>query len=641
MFSRLRSLLLVAALIRGATSAVFFTPQVKVSSTYDVIFAGGGAAASIIAGSLSLVSPNLRILVLEGGPTTRDKLEHIQPARYFSHLSPYSTTEQFHVSTPSDAVAGRSIVIPVGKCIGGGSSVNFMLYNRASASDYDDWEVEYSNPGWGSKVLIPLLIKAETYEVNSPSNPSSATHGANGPLHVSYGGNGIFPIAQQFLDIGPQVEAANGRVLGPDGNDFTNKSINVFYRMPKWISGTLGTRSDAPHHYLYTQQANTNLVVSEGSRVTRVLFDSNLSATGVEFVYDKHVFPDYDPTPQKVTATKLVVLSAGAMGTPQILERSGIGAASILKSVGVKQLVNLPGVGASYKDHVFLVSPYFADPSTPTFDNIFRNDAATWSQGLAQWDNNRTGIVAANGVDAAIKIRPTAAELADIGPEFTARWNSFYANKTDKPVLWMSALAGLPADQTGLPATSWVSGGVFLGYPESSGSVHISSATDVYAPANFSSAFLTAQSDVAALRWGYKKAREIIRRMPAFRGALPPAHPQFAADSPAAAALTETSPVAISAPNIVYSAADDAAIDANIRAFVGTSWHSFGTCPMKPLAKGGVVDSALNVYGVKKLKIADVSIGPEMVQSNTYSTAVAIGANAFQIIAAELGIKNL
>ncbi|KAJ7707067.1 alcohol oxidase [Mycena metata] len=628
MFSTLQTLLLVSGVINSA--AAFLTPQVAVGSSADVIFVGGGTSASIIAGSLSAAAPNLKILVLEGGPTTLEKFEHIQPARYFSHLSPYSTTEQFVISNPSDAVGGRNIVIPVGKCIGGGSSVNFMLYNRASASDYDDWEVEYSNPGWGSKVLIPLLQKAETYEVNT----KAATHGASGPLHVSYGGNGILEIAQQFLDVGPKYE--KNRPLAADGNDFTNKSINVFYRMPKWISGQ-GTRSDAPHHYLYPQQTNKNLVISPGSRVTRVLFDKTLTATGVEFVYDKHVFPDYDPTPKQVTATKLVVLSAGAMGTPQILERSGIGAASILKSVGVKQLVNLPGVGATYKDHVFLVSPYLADPATTTFDPIFRGDPATWTQGLAQWDHNRTGIVASNGVDAAIKMRPTTAELAEIGPEFAARWKSFYANKTDKPVFWISALAGLPADQTGLPATNYMSAGVFLGYPESSGSIHISSATDVYAPPNYNSGFLTAQSDVAALRWGYKKSREILRRMGAFRGALVPAHPQFAVNS--AAVLKETAPVPLNAPNIVYSAADDAAIDTYIRSFVGTSWHSFGTAPMKPLAQGGVVDSSLNVYGVKKLKIADVSIGPEIVNANTYSTAVAIASNAFEIIAKELNIK--
>ncbi|KAJ7187268.1 alcohol oxidase [Mycena filopes] len=611
----MRSLLLVSA-IQGASA--FFAPEVPVASTYDIIFAGGGAAASIIAGKLSAAAPTLRILVLEGGPTTREKLEHIQPARYFTHLAPYSTTEQFVVSNPSDAVAGRSITIPVGKCVGGGSSVNFMLYNRPSASDYDDWDTEFNNTGWGSKTLIPLLEAAETYEVN----PKAATHGGSGPLHVSYGGAGLLEIAQQFLDIGPKVE--KNRPVGPDGNDFTTKSINVFYRMPKWISGQ-GTRSDAPHHYLYTQQANKNLVISYGSRVTRILFDKTLTATGVEFVYDKHVFPDYDPKPRQITATKLVVISAGAMNTPQILERSGVGAKAVLSSVGVKQVVDLPGVGATYKDHVFLVSPYFADDNTTTFDPIFRGDAATWTQALAQWDKDRTGLIAANGVDAAIKMRPTTAELADIGPEFSARWKSFYASKPDKPLFWLSALAGLPADQTGLPVTKFLSAGCFLGYPESLGSIHISSGTDVYAPANYSSGFLTAQSDVAALRWGYKKGREIIRRMPVFRGALVPAHPQFAANS--SAALTETGPVAIDAPNVVYSAADDAAIDAYIRAFVGTSWHSFSTAPMKPRARGGVVDSNLNVYGVKKLKIADVSIGPEMVNANTYSTAIAIASN--------------
>ncbi|KAJ7758036.1 alcohol oxidase [Mycena metata] len=627
MFFPLRTILLVSA-IGGATA--FFAPEVPVGASYDVVFVGGGAAASIIAGSLSAAAPDLHILVLEGGPTTREKLEHIQPARYFSHLAPYSTTEQFVVSNPSDAVAGRNIIIPVGKCVGGGSSVNFMLYNRASASDYDDWDTEFNNTGWSSKTLIPLLEQAETYEVN----PKAPTHGASGPLHVSYGGAGFLEIGQQFLDIGPQVE--KNRPVGVDGNDFTNKSINVFYRMPKWISGQ-GTRSDAPHHYLYTQQSNPNLVVSYGSRVTRVLFDKTLTATGVEFVYDKHVFPDYNPAPRQITATKLVVISAGAMGTPQVLERSGIGAKSILSSVGVKQIVDLPGVGETYRDHVFLVSPYFADPNTTTFDPIFRADPTTWTQALAQWDANRTGLIAANGVDAAIKMRPTTAELADIGPEFTARWNSFYASKPDKPLFWLSALAGLPADQTGLPVTQYMSSGCFLGYPESTGSIHISSATDVYAPANYSSGFLTAQSDVAALRWGYKKGREILRRMPAFRGALIPAHPQFATNS--TAALTETGPVPLDAPDVVYSAADDQAIDDYIRGFVGTSWHSFGTAPMKPLAQGGVVDSNLNVYGVKNLKIADVSIGPEMVNANTYSTAIAIGANAFQIIAKELGIK--
>ncbi|KAJ7035908.1 alcohol oxidase [Mycena alexandri] len=602
MFSSLQTILFVSG-IGGAIA--FLAPDVPVASSYDVIFAGGGAAASIIAGSLSAAAPNLRILVLEGGPTTREKLEHIQPARYFTHLAPYSTTEQFVVSNPSDAVAGRSIVIPVGKCVGGGSSVNFMLYNRASASDYDDWDTEFNNTGWSSKTLIPLLEQAETYEVD----PKAPTHGASGPLHVSYGGAGFLEIGQQFLDIGPQVE--KNRPVAADGNDFTNK----------WISGQ-GTRSDAPHHYLYTQQSNKNLVVSYGSRVTRILFDTTLTATGVEFVYDKHVFPDYDPTPRQITATKLVVISAGAMGTPQILERSGIGAKSILSSVGVKQIVNLPGVGETYRDHVFLVSPYFADPNTTTFDPIFRADPTTWTR---------------SGVDAAIKMRPTTAELADIGPEFTARWNSFYASKPDKPLFWLSALAGLPADQTGLPVTKYMSSGCFLGYPESTGSIHISSATDVYAPANYSSGFLTAQSDVAALRWGYKKGREILRRMPVFRGALIPAHPQFAANS--TAALTETGPVPLDAPDVVYSAADDQAIDDYTRAFVGTSWHSFGTAPMKPLAQGGVVDSNLNVYGVKNLKIADVSIGPEMVNANTYSTAIAIGSNAFQIIAKELGVK--
>lgn len=141
-------------------------------------------------------------------------------------------------------------------------------------------------------------------------------------------------------------------------------------------------------------------------------------------------------------SAKLIVVAAGAMGSPLILERSGIGASSILSKAGIKQLVNLPGVGANYQDHLFLVSPYIADSSTITFDPLFRNSAAAWGPALAQWDADGTGIIASNGVDAAIKMRPHDDEVADLGPDFTARWNTYYKNKPDKPLFWLSALAG-------------------------------------------------------------------------------------------------------------------------------------------------------------------------------------------------------
>ncbi|KAK0202268.1 GMC oxidoreductase-domain-containing protein [Desarmillaria ectypa] len=310
------------------------------------------------------------------------------------------------------------------------------------------------------------------------------------------------------------------------------------------------------------------------------------------------------------------------MGSSLILERSGIGAPSTLDKFGIKQVVDLPGV-----DHPFLVTPYIADASADTYDTLFRGEPEEWGKLLSRWGADGSGLMGGNGVDACIKIRPREDELEELGPDFEEYWKKNFADKPDKPLFWMSALAGLPGDQSALPPMKFMSSGCFLGYPASRGHLHIAS-DDIYAHPDFDAGFLSHPADVAALRWGYKKGRELLRRMGVYRGPLAPAHPQFTAGSPAAAALTENRPVALDAPKIIYSKEDDEAIATNIRNFVATTWHSLGTCPMKPRDQGGVVDKDLNVYGVTGLKIADLSIPPANVNCNTYSATLAIGRKA-------------
>lgn len=124
----------------------------------------GGATACVTAGRLAKLDPSLKILVLEAGPHTKNKIDHFLPGRYLTHLAPGSKTTTLHVTKPSDDVGGRKIAIHTGRCVGGGSAVNFLMYNRPSASDYDDWETEYNNPGWGSKELIPLLCNVRNIQ---------------------------------------------------------------------------------------------------------------------------------------------------------------------------------------------------------------------------------------------------------------------------------------------------------------------------------------------------------------------------------------------------------------------------------------------------------------------------------------------
>ncbi|KAF7968256.1 hypothetical protein HWV62_31089, partial [Athelia sp. TMB] len=167
---------------------------------YDIIFAGGGTAGCLIASRLATADPSLKILVLEGGMHTKDLPAHTQPARYFSHLAPTSTTVTFNIGNPAPELTGRQLITPSGRCVGGGSSINsssikadcnaaVAMYTRAQRSDYDDWERVHGNPGWGSADLIPLMQKTETYQAGDPeANPKlKRTHGFSGPLKVSYG----------------------------------------------------------------------------------------------------------------------------------------------------------------------------------------------------------------------------------------------------------------------------------------------------------------------------------------------------------------------------------------------------------------------------------------------------------------------
>ncbi|KAI0066444.1 alcohol oxidase-like protein [Artomyces pyxidatus] len=605
------------------------------NAEYDLILAGGGTAAGVIAGRLSVAAPHLRILMLEAGPSTRDDLMHTQPARYLNHLTPTSTTARFHVSKPSAALNGRPAIVPCGQCLGGGSSINFIMYTRASKSDYDDWETEFGNKGWGSADLIPLLQKTETYQ----AQPDAPTHGYSGPLKVSYGG--IFTnVGQQCFAAAQAIDSDRQLAHGfVEPNDLT--SVNVFGRWPKWIDAEKGTRSDVPHHFIYPQEHNPNLTVITGAHVRRVTFDEDNRASGVQFVWNYRFYPEADHDVHTVKATRLVVVSAGTFGSPGILERSGIGSPEILGRFDIETRVDLPGVGEEYQDHNVMFVPYKTTPEAETIDPIIRNETDVVSGISDEWFKTGQGLMAHNSIDFGFKMRPTAAELDAFGPAFRPRWESYYADKPDKAVLFVGALAMLVADPTTVPLEKYYTMAFFSNYPVARGYVHITDKDDAAAPTDFSSGFVESMADVAPLMWAYKYTREIARRMPLFRGEYTPLHPKYSQDSPAAILEGVDGPVPADAPLLVYSAEDDAAVEQYVRDIVQTTWHSMGTCAMKAREAGGVVDFALNVYGVKGLKVADMSICPGNVGSNTYSTALVVAEKAALIIADELGIAGV
>lgn len=409
---------------------------------------------------------------------------------------------------------------------------------------------------------------------------------------------------------------------------------------PRWVDEKNGTRSDVPHHFLYNQNFK-NLEISVGKRVYRVIFEGD-KAVGVEFTHDLQTAPDAEThTIYSVRASKLVVVSAGAFESPTILERSGIGAKEILEKHQVPQIVDLPGVGENYQDHQVVFCPFEASEDAETMDAIYRGEDPDARDALNEWYRDGKGLIAQNGIDAGIKMRPHDDELPALGEVFNARWNEHFKDVESRPVMMLNAVASFIGDPSSVPPRKYFSIAYSALHPASVGSAHISSGSDPHASPVFKDGYLTHPSDIVALRWGYKQSREYARRMRSYRGEYVPAHPKFKEGSTASCSSARNGPYAVDENVIEYGPDEDAALDQFHREAVQTGWHSLGTCAMKPRDQGGVVDARLNVYGVGNLKVVDMSIAPSNVSANTYSTALVIGEKAAVLIGDDLGIRGI
>ncbi|KAF9219422.1 alcohol oxidase [Gyrodon lividus] len=596
-------------------------------SEFDIIFAGGGTTACVIAGRLAAADPSLKILVVESGQHSRDLPIHVQPSQFVANLAPTSTTMSCLVGRPSQHLNERSPLSMCGRSVGGGSTVNFMVYTRGAASDYDDW-AKFGNEGWSSNDLLPLIKKIETYTPKA----DQPTHGYSGPIGISASAMDL-GVGKQFLDVAKEYDPDRPQL--EDNNDLV--VANAYSPWFKYIDSKTGRRSDAASRYLYPHSENPNLQILVGKRVKRVIVE-NGRAVGIEYTNDAISCPGASTELIIAKALKLVVVSGGAFGSPAILERSGIGAPPILAENKIRVVVDLPGVGENLQDHHGVVPLFYASDETATMDDVWSNvqEHTAW---LKEWERSGKGKIAQNGLDAMVKIRPTAAELSSIGPMFQSRWETFFQHNPDKPLAIIAPLAGFTGDHSIMPPRKFITMCYYILYPESTGRVHIGSGDDANAALDFDPCIFSNPTDAQPLIMLYKKARELARRMPSYRGEVASHNPQFAADSPAACKETD-GPVPISAPDIMYSIEDDKAIEDFHRNFVQCISHSLGTCAMKPRKEGGVVDSRLNVYGVTGLKIADLSICPSNVGTNTCSTALLVGEKAAAIIAEDLGIDT-
>ncbi|KLJ09143.1 hypothetical protein EMPG_15441 [Blastomyces silverae] len=579
-------------------------------SDVDIIVVGGGPTGLITAGRLAQAKPDLSILVIEAGVNSRNNPIVVNPAMYLANIAPGSTTAKFYKSKASDYLGGREVVVPIGNILGGGSSINFMVYTRAQEIDYDDWNTE----GWTGKDMIPLIKKIERFQDTDPEVDKSI-HGYNGELSVSAGGTYVqAPFQKDFFKACGDI----GIKKVPDVQDF--KTANA-----------VGVSPPSPSY-----AGNTKLKVLTDSTVVRVLFDESNRATGVEYV---PTGADPSTEPIVARAKQLVLVAANALGTPQVLQRSGIGNKSKLEALGIPVVSDLNGVGSNYQDHHGVFYSYSSKATAEeTLDGLLTGRLPLEQALSLKAANPTRHLLGWNGLDCFGKLRPSETEVNEFGPALQEAWDKDFRHRETRPLMLMCTIAANLARKGPPVEGQFFSTVSYTAYPYSRGSIHITGKSVTDTP-EFDAGFLNHPADVMKLVWGYKKQREIARRLPYYNGPHHVGHPAFPPGSRADPEVVDAASKAKGYPvPIEYSEADNKAIEECIRENLGTTWHSMGTCAMKPREEGGVVDKDLNVYGVKNLKVVDLSMCPSNVAANTYSTALAVGEKAASIIARELGI---
>ncbi|KAI0140378.1 putative choline dehydrogenase [Pestalotiopsis sp. NC0098] len=588
---------------------------------YDYIVVGGGTAGLVVAARLS-ENPALTVGVLEAGPAALG-LESIDiPGLYGQALgTDYDWKFQ---TTPQVGLGGRTLDWPRGKVLGGTSALNFMTWNRACREDYDAWR-DLGNEGWGWDDLLPYFKKSESFHIPNKHNQEANSLyydedalGKSGPIHIGYAPeySASHPLWHQTME-----------ALGVDTNKahLSGSNVGAWTNLGS-VDPATGNRSYATAYYL-PNASRPNLDLLTEAQVTQVILeddDGDLMAKGVRFKHGGAALFTH--------ASREVIICAGSVQSPQLLELSGIGDPVILRKAGIPIKISNKNVGENLQDHIMAAMIFEVDPSLATPDDLKQNKASA-DAAHEQYKTSRTGplSILANSIcylpfshiippaqlQSLSQVASSVINASEQG-HITAQqhWNPASSTRVGQIEFIFDLGNWNPYFQP--PPSSdkkYATCLIILQHPFSKGSIHVTSDSvddkPVIDPQYYSgNGHLDLSLMIHAARF-------------------------------AAYRLSQTSPLA----NIIRGRAFPPQVSPDgeeDESFWGTwltrttitDWHPVGTCAMGGHrgAEGGVVDARLRVYGVKGLRVVDASVMPLQIGAHLQATVYAIGEKAAAMI---------
>ncbi len=528
------------------------------SQSYDFIVVGAGSAGSVLANRLS-ADPKFRVLVLEAG---RESHFWSRIPVGFARLIDNPAANWLYSSEPDAGSGGRRIPVPRGKLLGGSSSINGMVFVRGQSQDYDQW-AQLGNRGWSYREVLPIFRDMESYQ----GEGDEEYRGRNGPLRVTENRE-TGPIYEAIIkaanEVGiPYTRDYNG--AAQDGIGMTQTTIRE------------GRRQSTAVCYLDPARSRPNLTI-QANALTECLLLEGTRCVGVRY--------SVNGVTREARAGREVIVSAGAINSPQLLELSGIGRPEVLAAAGIAVRHALQGVGENLRDH-YSPRMKWSIPARLglTYNQKGRGVNLVWQ--ALKYLTTGTGLL---GIPAS-PIRAYVRTRAGLdAPDAAISWIPFLST----PDFKISKQSGITAITNILRS-------------ESTGSIHVASSRPDQAPAirfNFMTARLDQEVTIEAMR--------ITRRImaaPALRG--------IAEDELAPGVNVES---------------DDEMLDW-IRRNAETTYHPVGTCKMghDPMA---VVDDELRVHGIAGLRVADASIMPTLTSGNTNAPSIMIGEKAARMVLA-------